>query len=360
MTHILFGLETALATPQCWCVELTSISDNDPSVMFSRDENGEWRRTGTEEALLLRGLIELIERDFGLHYKLCRCYLKNEAVTFSLEGKSVKVSREVGDFGPPQNHGSTVSWKELAEALGILKSKRRHKAKQAYHLTKVINATISQDVGEHIRLLDAACGKSYVGFTLAHALGEIGNHCTVHGIESNATLVSKCQNIAAKLGWEHCTFEHADINNYQCHEDEFDALVALHACDTLTDNAIRIGIEAKIPYLFLVPCCQREMRAMLDHHPLDWISRYGLLEEDLADILTDGFRCMVLEAAGYAVKVLHFVASEHTPKNLLIVANYKGKPNGGVICKAQSFLRQFRVNPSAAALLDLAREHRPT
>lgn len=359
MNLLLFGLEAALNAPQCWCVELVGVGDDAPVESFRRGAEDGWRRGDTAEPIASKGLIAMIESGFGSSYRICRCRSNDETLVYSLEGGSVKVSREAGGIAPPDAGGSKVSWKKLAEALGIPKSKRQHKAKQAYHLAKVIVDTLSPAEGDEIRFLDVACGKSYVGFSLSNSLKEIGQRCTVHGIEGNPALVTKCETIAAQLGWAHCTFEHADLRNYKSGDgDCFDALVALHACDSLTDDAIRIGLEAKIPYLFLVPCCQREMRSMFRNHPLDWISRYGLLEEDLADVLTDAFRCLVLEAAGYDVKVLHFVASEHTPKNLLIVASYRGEPNANQLRKAQSFLKQFGVNPSAARLLDLADDQR--
>jgi len=36
-------------------------------------------------------------------------------------------------------------------------------------------------------------------------------------------------------------------------------------------------------------------------------------------LLTDGIRALLLEANGYKTKVFEFIATEHTPKNVLIV-----------------------------------------
>ena len=120
----------------------------------------------------------------------------------------------------------------------------------------------------------------------------------------------------------------------------------------MSDEAIRIACGGRVPLLFVAPCCQHELRHQWKAHPLQWVSRYGLLEQRLADVLTDAFRCTVLEALGYRVKVLRFAAPDITPKNLLIQAQLASGPDPRRAADARTFLRQFGVRPRLAALLE--------
>lgn len=102
-----------------------------------------------------------------------------------------------------------------------------------------------------------------------------------------------------------------------------DLVLALHACDTATDEAIALAIELGVPALLSVPCCQAELAAQLARaaataQPLAAMVDHGLLRRAYADVLTDSLRVAALEACGYDVTVLEFVGGEHTPKNLLI------------------------------------------
>ena len=94
------------------------------------------------------------------------------------------------------------------------------------------------------------------------------------------------------------------------------------------------------------------MRNQWRRHPLSWIAQYGLLETRLADVLTDAFRALVLEALGYRVKVIRFVAAEVTPKNLIIEARLVGGLDAEKIHLAQAFMKQWGVRPRLAELLD--------
>ncbi|MDC0669592.1 class I SAM-dependent methyltransferase [Nannocystis radixulma] len=105
-----------------------------------------------------------------------------------------------------------------------------------------------------------------------------------------------------------------------------DLVLALHACDTATDEAIALAIELGVPALLSVPCCQAELAAQLARadagaQPLAAMVDHGLLRRAYADVLTDSLRVAALEACGYDVTVLEFIGGEHTPKNLLIKAH---------------------------------------
>jgi hypothetical protein len=159
-------------------------------------------------------------------------------------------------------------------------------------------------------------------------------------VDSDAKLLGKCRSIAATLGWSHARFEQLDLARLSPERDAHDVAFALHACDTLTDEAIRAAWEGRCRWLFVAPCCQHELRHQWHGHDLAWVSRYGLLEQRLADTLTDAFRCLVLEALGYRVRAVRFVAAEVTPKNLLIQAELCAEPRPDLVAEAQAFMHR--------------------
>jgi hypothetical protein len=178
---------------------------------------------------------------------------------------------------------------------------------------------------------------------------------SLHGIDRDPELVAKCRDITKALGWPDTAFETADLRSYSIGPDEYDVVVSLHACDTLSDEAIRIACEGRVPLAFLAPCCQHELRHQWKDHPLEWMARYGLLEQRLADVLTDGLRCLAMDAMGYQVNVLRFVEPEITPKNILIQGRLVSEPRPARVKEARAFMELFHVRPRLAAFLDRAR-----
>jgi hypothetical protein len=97
-------------------------------------------------------------------------------------------------------------------------------------------------------------------------------------------------------------------------------LIALHACDTATDDAILKGINANSKIIICAPCCHKQIRKRLNPlNILEKITSHGILKERQAEILTDTIRAMILEAYGYKTRVFEFISTSHTPKNVLIV-----------------------------------------
>ncbi len=274
------------------------------------------------------------------------CHLATEAVVYAIERGAVRMMREALEPETPE-----AGMQALAEALGIPKSKRRPKLKQAQQFARIVQRALADVPLGPLRVLDLACGRSYLGFVLAHQLAAAGREVTLHGVDSQPALVSKCREIADTLGWANATFAVEDLNAFSVEPGAYDLAVSLHACDTLTDEAIRIAATARIPRFFAAPCCQHELRHRWGDHPLKWIGRYGLIEQHVADALTDGFRCTVLEAMGYRVKVLRFAAPDVTPKNLLIQAELTTGRRPERAEAARAFLRQFGVRLRLADLL---------
>jgi len=192
--------------------------------------------------------------------------------------------------------------------------------------------------GRHpaLTLADMGCGKGYLTFGAWHLFHRV-RHWPVRiiGVETRPELVAMTNNLARQIGAEGLEFVAGDIRSVVL--PPLDALIALHACDTATDDAIRRGIELGAKLIVLAPCCHKQLRPQLSPpEPLAAVLKHGIMAERMAEWVTDGLRALHLETAGYRTKLFEFVASEHTPKNLMIAAIRTEKPG------SQETLERFR------------------
>lgn len=211
------------------------------------------------------------------------------------------------------------------EQLGIAKAGRVLKAHQDKYrqINKYIEiiagllAPLPSDTS--LQIVDMGSGKGYLTFALAHYLQQQNRSAQITGIELRKHLTSFCNQQAAILEWSHLRFVDQDIDAY---EGPIDVLIALHACNTATDLALAKGIHAQAAIIVAAPCCHRQVRQDLSPPESAWkgILKHGILLERQAELLTDGIRALLLEAAGYKSKVFEFISSEHTAKNLMITA----------------------------------------
>jgi SAM-dependent methyltransferase len=171
-----------------------------------------------------------------------------------------------------------------------------------------------------LHFADMGCGKGYLTFGLWHLFARVWKQpVRVTGIEARADLVSTTNHLARRIRADGLEFVRGEIATAPL--SAVDALIALHACNTATDDAIRRGIELGAKLIVVAPCCHKEIRPQLGQpKPLAPVLQHGLMAERLAEWATDGLRALYLEWAGYRTKLLEFVGSEHTPKNLMIAA----------------------------------------
>ena len=176
-----------------------------------------------------------------------------------------------------------------------------------------------------LRIADMGCGKGYLTFALA---AHLGARAEVTGIEFRPELVKLCNDLAREHQLApHLRFAAGDIASSVL--ENLDVLVALHACDTATDDALAKGLAAGARLLVVSPCCQKELRAQLTAPAvLADALRHGIFQERQAEFVTDSLRALLLEWAGYKTKVFEFIATEHTAKNLMITAIKTGRARG--------------------------------
>ncbi|HEX2326453.1 MAG TPA: SAM-dependent methyltransferase, partial [Chloroflexota bacterium] len=180
--------------------------------------------------------------------------------------------------------------------------------------------------GRPLRLLDGASGSSYLSFAAYHYLNDVRHiPATLVGVDVNEKLVAKGNALAGELGYSGIRFVASSIAAYEG-EPPPDVVLALHACDTATDEAIARGIAWGSRAILAVPCCQHDLNQQLRRsgapasQPFAPVLRHGILKERLADILTDAFRAHLLRLAGYDTDVVEFVSTEHSGRNLMIRA----------------------------------------
>ncbi len=177
-----------------------------------------------------------------------------------------------------------------------------------------------------LTLVDMGCGKGYLTFAAFDWLHRAGwQPLNVRGIETRRDLAELCRRVATAEQCDGLRFECGTIASTAL--ERVDVLVALHACDTATDDAIAKGIQAGASLLLVAPCCHQELRPQLrPPPPLSDVLKHGILRERHAEWVTDALRAALLEWAGYETKVFEFIATEHTAKNLMIAAAKRPEP----------------------------------
>jgi len=179
---------------------------------------------------------------------------------------------------------------------------------------------------ENFHIADMGSGKGYLTFALYDYLtNNLKKAVKMTGIEFREDLVNTCNEIAGKANFDHLSFMKGTIANTNL--EKIDLLIALHACDTATDDAIYRGIKSQASLIICAPCCHKQVRkAMNVTNELSNITKFGILKERQAEIITDTLRAMIMELHGYKANVFEFISLEHTPKNVMIVGKRISKP----------------------------------
>src|ERR1051325_7269207 len=211
----------------------------------------------------------------------------------------------------------------VTDAAGKVRPAMADKHRQINRYLEILTH-LARDCGwigtPELTLADMGCGKGYLTFGAWHLFNrKLDVRAHVLGIETREDLVETTNALAQKIDAKSLRFVRGDIASAEL--PKLDALIALHACNTATDDAIRRGIELGAKLVIVAPCCHKELRPQLGKpEPLAAVLRHGIMEERLAEWLTDGLRALFLEWAGYQTKRMEFVSTEHTPKNLMLAA----------------------------------------
>lgn len=280
------------------------------------------------------GLV-VINEMFATHFLNGQINGNKENVTLTTNPKGkVKLSIKEPTLQPLANfdHDNVKDrWIETSQniylrELGITNAKWevRHqmsdKFKQINQYIELISPEIKElkDLDE-LQIVDMGSGKGYLTFALYDYLhNHLKKKIKFTGVEFREELVNVCNTIAQRAEFEDLNFITGTIEKAVI--DKIDVLIALHACDTATDEAIYRGIDSDASLIVCAPCCHKQIRKEFNvTNELSHVVKYGILKERQAEIITDSLRALILEAYGYKTKVFEFISTEHTPKNLMIV-----------------------------------------
>ena len=212
----------------------------------------------------------------------------------------------------------------ITDAQGNVYKNAQDKYKQINHYIEILSSLLKNLPERPVtNIVDMGAGKGYLTFALYDYLNNIlGKSARVTGVEFRKDLVELCNAIARKSGFDGLHFEAGTIEDF-APQGELNVLIALHACDTATDEAIYQGITAQADLIVVAPCCHKQIRREMEknkaQNELDFLTKHGIFLERQAEMVTDGIRSLILEYYGYATRVFEFVSDAHTPKNVLIV-----------------------------------------
>ena len=214
----------------------------------------------------------------------------------------------------------------LTTREGKITADMQHKFKQIYKYAEIVESLIKpMKFDGTVHIADMGAGKGYLTFALYELLTQkLNMDVDIKGVEIRPDLVLKINEIIKSSGLKGLEFVESSIEAY--HPEKLDVLIALHACNTATDDAIASGIKAGAELIVCAPCCHKQIRQEMEHSGrYDAITRYGIFFERQAVMITDTIRALVLEYFGYKTQVMEFIEMEHTPKNVLLVGRKTSK-----------------------------------
>jgi SAM-dependent methyltransferase len=256
----------------------------------------------------------------------------------------------------------------LSDAEGRLKPSRQAKFRQVEEFLRQLDAAIGDarakgqlrtpTAEDPLRIVDLGCGNGYLTFAAQRYLTEVrGLPVVVTGVDVKEQSARHNAEVAAQLGAK-AEFRVGTIDGVEL-EQAPDVVLALHACDTATDDALARAVGWEAPLVLAAPCCHHDIAAQLRKAPTPapytMLTRYGILRERLADTLTDAVRASLLRLSGYRVEVVQFVESQHTPRNTLLRAVRTGGPvKGGSVRKEyDDLVGEWAIRPRLGELLGL-------
>ena len=212
---------------------------------------------------------------------------------------------------------------------GTVRDKQQDKWRQINKFIEILAGLFEKSAlkdRKKLTIVDMGSGKGYLTFA---AYDYFANRrkidVKITGVDTKKELVGLCNDIAVATEFDRLRFVNSSIDEFDV--ANVDILIALHACNTATDDAIFKGIAAKAELIIVAPCCHQEIRPQLRSPEMfKDILKHGVMLERMAETFTDGLRSMLLERSSYSTKLFEFVPTEHTPKNNMLVGTRLAKP----------------------------------
>jgi SAM-dependent methyltransferase len=228
---------------------------------------------------------------------------------------------------------------DLTTAQGEVKSNMYHKYRQINRYIEIIAHHTPFSDNKNPTIVDMGCGKAYLTFALHHYLTSHGVGAIIKGYDLKEDVIKKVTSIAKKYDMKNLAFACQDIDEVSL--DQIDMLIALHACDIATDLAIAKGVKSNAKYIVLSPCCHKQIRKEMSIK--DEITRYGIYEERMAEMITDTIRTLLLNHYGYKTQVIEYISAEHTAKNTMIIASKIYQSDPKALSKIKDLKAKFGI-----------------
>ncbi len=247
-----------------------------------------------------------------------------------------------------------------------MKPSRQAKYRQVEEFLRILDVGVSEAIekghlrrptsDDPLRVVDLGCGNAYLTFAAHRFLTAVrGLPVRMTGVDQREQSRDHNAGLAAELEID-ADFVVGSIGG--AHLDPApEVVLALHACDTATDDALARAVEWQAPLVLAAPCCHHDIAAQLRRNPTPepyaMLTRHGILRERFADTLTDALRASLMRLQGYRVEVMQFVESKHTPRNTMLRAVRTGAPvkGGGVRKEYDDLVATWSVHPRLAELL---------
>lgn len=206
--------------------------------------------------------------------------------------------------------------------------------------------------GTPLEIADLGCGNAYLTFAAYRYLSSTGLDVRITGIDVRDDQRQRNTELAERLGYaDRVRFLAGTIADVNL-ERAPNVVLALHACDTATDEALARAVRWGAKWILTAPCCHHDIAAQLRRHPPAppnrALVRDGILRERFADVLTDALRANLLREVGYHVEIVEFVGSQHTPRNMLLKARLA---RAGSPAERLDLAEFWGVTPALATML---------
>ena len=253
----------------------------------------------------------------------------------------------------------------ISDANGKVKPTRADKYLQVEEFLRLlvptlISAIAAKQIAEPttskpLVIADLGCGNAYLTFAVHQYLKSMNIPVHVIGIDIRPESLKRNTEIAKKLGISKSIEFKAEAID-QTSLTSCDIAIALHACDTATDDAIAWAVNGGAKLLLVAPCCQHDLQTQMSEVPEPWniLTKHGLIKERLGDLMTDSLRAQILKLKGYRTEIIEFIGGEHTPRNIMIRAVLtNAKPTSDDLATYKKMLSDWQIDPALASRLNV-------
>ena len=242
---------------------------------------------------------------------------------------------------------------DMSDVLGRIKPSKMDKYKQVEEFLRLLAPTIEGEIKDQdsLSVVDLGCGHAYLTFAVQEHFKSKYKNVSVLGVDERLDSKEHNEKVAEKLKVD-AKFLAAKIADTPA--QKVDIAIALHACDTATDDAIAWAVKNEAKVIMVAPCCMHELQTQVKDAPEPWgmLTKYGLVKERLVDLMTDSLRAQILKLLGYRVDIVEFIGGEHTARNIMI----RAVKTGALVApidkeRYEQMLKEWNVTPYLSKLL---------